>query len=907
MNIDYHALLPINGKKFRAGSLTATVINIPGPTQDSHNVLYLVRFEGGNRRMLNLWVAEETLRLSPNAHRDVFKAVDEWLATDEGSKNAPHRFFDEKTIALVPYVPGEGPVSVTPQAPDKEKLDEVLEGLDAVDSMAIRSAWAFQDESKRITSLLDLSEGLTPANAALIRRELVETVSKSGDIEYLRDKIIELAPYLDESLLKALVERVKTEGNENDRIRLFGSLLRFLPLSQVQALVPYAQTWSVESARNLFLSYLASQLASHGDVEQAFAVTVQITDVNIRDETTTRLFTHAKRRQADLLRASTRLAKPDGAAEIESAVSSPIEPRGNSSEHGIIEIATKVLADIPDEDLDLLDFGVYADAITALISHDKTQKPLTIGIDAAWGMGKTQLMKMVRKRLTNPVNEQLQNKIKGRTRFPTVWFNAWKYDREDALWAALVLEILDQSTRSLPYLERRSLQIKLRFTRLNWRSLLFSGLFFLILTALSLLVWNNPNLRTLLIPLGIGSAVGLYTSAKKVVAQIKTMQQDLSGYINTPDYQSKIGFLAQFERDFRRVIEIVTENGRWPLVVFIDDLDRCGPTKAVEIVEAINILLESKHCVFVIGMDAKAVAKSIQSKYESLDRAYAEDRAGLTLGERFLEKILQINFRIPRSQTHQLQNLIEKHLESSNQGKIALSQMDMDQERHKLAEQMIQAEQRGGDSLTKATEVTLAKINREDAISPQEIREASKQLSKRVFEDDQRVQEAVREAAPYLDYNPRKIKKFINNFRLHTLIAQKRGLFEKRGINVGSLAKAVVIAMRWPDVALSMSKNGTACQKLRSAFIARDLIQGRDSDPERIVKAELAVKEVSDNEVLKRFMHADELQGLLISMDDIELGTLACCFQLSDPNSGAGLVNAGLLDEKGDSPSAAPE
>src|SRR5260370_36022991 len=71
MNTDYHALLPINGKKFSGGHLTAVVVNIPGPTQDSNNVLYLTRFEGTPaRRMLNLWVAEETLRLIPNAHRD---------------------------------------------------------------------------------------------------------------------------------------------------------------------------------------------------------------------------------------------------------------------------------------------------------------------------------------------------------------------------------------------------------------------------------------------------------------------------------------------------------------------------------------------------------------------------------------------------------------------------------------------------------------------------------------------------------------------------------------------------------------------------------------------------------------------------------------------------------------------
>lgn len=876
MNIDYHALLPINGKKFSGGSLTAIVINIPGPTQDSNNVLYLTRFEGSARRMLNLWVAEETLRLNPNAHRDVFKAVDDWLKTDEGYKDAPDRFFDETTLALVPYAPGKGPLPITPPASDKERLTLVLEGLDQVNAMAIRSAWGFQDESNRLTSLIELAEGLPSAKARVVYQELIEAISKSGNPDYQRDKIGQLAPYLDEALLSTLVEHIKAESNEDDRVRLFGTILRFLPLAQVQALVPYARTWGIQSARNLFLSNLAGELASKGDAEQAFTVSEQITDVNVRDETSTRLFKSTKRQRQDLKPTSTKLTIPTDAPSLP-------EPHLKPFEGATLDIASKLLADIPDEELDLLDFGVYADALTALISNERTQKPLTIGIDAAWGMGKTQLMRMVKKRLTNSVSEQLQSKVKGRTRFPTVWFNAWKYDREDALWAALVLEILDQSTRSLPSRERRSMRIRLRLRRLKPWSLLLSILFLFTSIGLLVLVGNTASLRPYLIALGIGSAAGAYTFIKKVVGQIKTLQQNLSKYLKTPDYEAKIGFLAQFEKDFRQVIDIVTENGRWPLVVFIDDLDRCGPTKAVEIVEAINVLLDSPHCVFVIGMDAKAVAHSIQAKYESLGRIYAANQTGLTLGERFLEKILQINFRIPASQTNQLQHLIEEHLEISSAGTKVISRVEVEAELKTLAEQMIQAEQRGGDNLAKATEVILEKVNPErTGISQKEIREASKELSKRAFEDDQRVREAISEAAPYLDFNPRKVKKFINNFRLHALIAQKRGLFEKTGINVGSLAKAVVIAMRWPDVALSMSKNRAVCQILKDAFAAKDLMQTRElTDANEILKAQDAMKIISDNESLARFIYADELHQILTSMDDSDMDNLACCFQLS--------------------------
>jgi hypothetical protein len=85
----------------------------------------------------------------------------------------------------------------------------------------------------------------------------------------------------------------------------------------------------------------------------------------------------------------------------------------------LIRIATRALADTPNEKLDLLDFSDYADALSAFISSERTEKPLTVGIDAAWGMGKTQLMRMVKERLTVPGGGDLNKRVRVRSSFPT--------------------------------------------------------------------------------------------------------------------------------------------------------------------------------------------------------------------------------------------------------------------------------------------------------------------------------------------------------------------------------------------------------------------------------------------------------------------------------------------------------
>ena len=100
---------------------------------------------------------------------------------------------------------------------------------------------------------------------------------------------------------------------------------------------------------------------------------------------------------------------------------------------------------------------------------------------------------------------------------------------------------------------------------------------------------------------GLGLISVVYTLIKDIIKiLISPFGIGISTYIKNPDYAGKIGFIGQFQQDFIRVINAVTQDGKWPLIVFIDDLDRCTPTKSAEIIEAINLLLDSKYCIFVI-------------------------------------------------------------------------------------------------------------------------------------------------------------------------------------------------------------------------------------------------------------------------------------------------------------------
>lgn len=66
-----------------------------------------------------------------------------------------------------------------------------------------------------------------------------------------------------------------------------------------------------------------------------------------------------------------------------------------------------------------------------MILHPDIRPPITVGIFGNWGTGKTTLMGMLRKDLQ-------------KEGVATVWFEAWRYNQEDALWAAFLQSVLNQ-------------------------------------------------------------------------------------------------------------------------------------------------------------------------------------------------------------------------------------------------------------------------------------------------------------------------------------------------------------------------------------------------------------------------------------------------------------------------------
>ena len=75
------------------------------------------------------------------------------------------------------------------------------------------------------------------------------------------------------------------------------------------------------------------------------------------------------------------------------------------------------------------------------------------------------------------------------------------------------------------------------------------------------------------------------------------------------------------------------------VVVFIDDLDRILPMRAVEILESLKNFVDVEGTVFVIACDYEVVRKGLKAKFD-----VSEDDLE---GRSFFDKIIQVPFRMP--------------------------------------------------------------------------------------------------------------------------------------------------------------------------------------------------------------------------------------------------------------------
>lgn len=133
------------------------------------------------------------------------------------------------------------------------------------------------------------------------------------------------------------------------------------------------------------------------------------------------------------------------------------EPRGKRDEPAVVaQINPTGLSDVPTEQ-DGIGFRPYVRAIAWFLSNEKTKPPLTISIEGPWGSGKSSFMLQLEKEL------KYQNSEKRKQYY--IKFNAWRSDKDEALWAAFALTFIKQLEPEIHFHKRVSANVQLLWQR----------------------------------------------------------------------------------------------------------------------------------------------------------------------------------------------------------------------------------------------------------------------------------------------------------------------------------------------------------------------------------------------------------------------------------------------------------
>jgi chemotaxis protein histidine kinase CheA len=491
---------------------------------------------------------------------------------------------------------------------------------------------------------------------------------------------------------------------------------------------------------------------------------------------------------------------------------------------------------------DTLGYIDYAHAIARFLTDTQTKSPLSISIQSPWGGGKTSLMRMVQKELDTEADQsfldgvplveteykktvndilkvlkKLEKKDKEKKAYKirdikkdadkvkprvTIWFNAWKYENTQQVWAGLADSIVKQIVRRLKPEEREEFLFELHLRRQNidkirtkiydhilkswwqktrpwiWASITGLGISIFISIIGSNLI-NTQTDDVLKNYFGWGGFGGLILSivggaipSFKNYLDLKNEPAEMVAgeFVDMPDYSANLSFIHHVEADLRRVFEAIPKEedknkNFLPMVIFIDDLDRCSPEKIADVVEGINLFLagEFEDCIFVLGIDAEMVAAALEAAHSKVIDQLPKYSTRTPLGRRFMDKFVQLPILIPIPEKENINSYVESLLSHDKHYNIGATYLENKEKR-------------------------TARIQKLD------------EKIDNYSDNDPKIRELITGATSSFSNNPREMKRFMNVFRFQYFLLLAR---KNRGLSVPSdeqLKRWIILSLKWPEV-----------------------------------------------------------------------------------------------------------
>jgi predicted KAP-like P-loop ATPase len=273
---------------------------------------------------------------------------------------------------------------------------------------------------------------------------------------------------------------------------------------------------------------------------------------------------------------------------------------------------------------DFLNFSEIADQI-ATLATSPSLLPVSIGVFGTWGTGKSTVLRLVKKQLAEADPAPI-----------IIEFDAWLYQGYDDAKAALMEVVADRLLAEAKGNESLLDKAKRFAGRINY----FRALGMAADVGVGMALGVPPGLLT-----RAGNAIGALVSGQVGAAEVDTVKEagkvaadTWSNLIKPEEARTPPKEIAAFRQEFGEILKDLKR----PLLVFIDNLDRCLPDVAIGTLEAIRLFLFIEGTSFVIAADEDMIRHSVAKHFSDPNARHVHD---------YLDKVIQVPFRVPQTGT----------------------------------------------------------------------------------------------------------------------------------------------------------------------------------------------------------------------------------------------------------------
>ena len=233
-------------------------------------------------------------------------------------------------------------------------------------------------------------------------------------------------------------------------------------------------------------------------------------------------------------------------------------------------------------------------------------------LDAGWGQGKTTFIKMWR----GHVGHKRENKLQ------TIYFDAFANDYQKDILRVLTTRILGTIGKG-NFFVRRSIKKVMKLAGVIAKSRFVSSGF--VLDFSSIPGWMKKTIISFweAIP---GSSILTRVIEKVAPAELRKAMQSKPASGGEEKFQEAEKLMMDFKEELGKLTK--TEKSG-PIIFIVDELDRCRPDFALDLLETIKHFFDVPGIVFLLVMNREALDEMIRTRYGTND------------GTRYMQKFVQ--------------------------------------------------------------------------------------------------------------------------------------------------------------------------------------------------------------------------------------------------------------------------